>query len=758
MSICTFGNIITIINAYLKEDTFTQCELMIALFNSFYDDNPDYAFEKTTVNKWIKGVLPVPAILKQYYHDPVKAEDIGTDFENIVHKHIFDMDMMTQKIYELLISDNTISEAKKAELTEDFPFADDTFRCVFVGRVISLTFERKQYSNDAIIALRQCSLADKVTSANVPEPCKYFCGRDNDLTEFHEIMSLNDKVFLTGIPGVGKSEFIKAYAKRFKKEYGAIFYFNYTGDLKELVTDAEFIDEISAVPGKKEEYFKRHHKFFHNLGKECLIIIDNFNAAENTDKFLPQMMSYNCKIVFTTRCIFENGYSHELKDIEDTTILVDLMAKFYSEAEEYKEELTEIIEAVHHHILAVVLCAKLLENGNRSPGEIMTALAMDSADPDTNEKIKMNKDGINTKAPYYQHLRALCSFTELDEDMQYVIGCMTLIPEQGIRKKAFAVLTEIEDLDNVNDLIELGYISNSEADIIALHPLISDIAADDIKPSYNNYSAFIENIHTKNLSFGMYSDDWKLTIGISTRIIQNIVKDDISAYIKFTEDSFSLMDTHEDINGMYLCVFKLESILRDKEVGTNNDRALLLNFRACLKITFENKFLQAEQLQKKALNICEPEENPLLYANLNMNMGVIYYDNYFPRKALEYMEKAVNMLDKTNIDTANYYAMLKNYCDVIAANQEYGKAISLLEQNIVKARAVGSAAYPDLLFDTAVLCFISKQQEKGIEYMEMSAAEYKKINAADKFYDRLHAYSVLFRQNKVEFSEDYYLE
>ena len=42
--------------------------------------------------------------------------------------------------------------------------------------------------------------------------------------------------------------------------------------------------------------------------------------------------------------------------------------------------------------------------------------------------------------------------------------------------------------------------------------------------------------------------------------------------------------------------------------------------------------------------------------------------------------------------------------------------------------------------------------------MEMSAAEYKKINAADKFYDRLHAYSVLFRQNKVEFSEDYYLE
>ena len=88
MSICTFGNIITIINAYLKEDTFTQCELMIALFNSFYDDNPDYAFEKTTVNKWIKGVLPVPAILKQYYHDPVKAEDIGTDFENIVHKHI----------------------------------------------------------------------------------------------------------------------------------------------------------------------------------------------------------------------------------------------------------------------------------------------------------------------------------------------------------------------------------------------------------------------------------------------------------------------------------------------------------------------------------------------------------------------------------------------------------------------------------------------------------------------------------------------
>ena len=140
-----------------------------------------------------------------------------------------------------------------------------------------------------------------------------------------------------------------------------------------------------------------------------------------------------------------------------------------------------------------------------------------------------------------------------------------------------------------------------------------------------------------------------------------------------------------------------EHILLDKEIGTNNDRALLLNYRARLKSAFENKFVQAEQLQKKAINLCDVAENPVLYANLNMNMGVIYYDNNFPNKALEYMEKAISATEVSGIDTANYYAMLKNYCDVIAASQDFGKAISPLEQNIERAKAVNSIAYSDLL-------------------------------------------------------------
>ena len=113
MGICTFGNIITIITDYLKDDSLTQCELMIGLFNSFYVNDPNYSFDKTTVNKWIKGVLPVPAVIKQYYQSHYKRVDVGTDFEDNVYKHIYDMDMMTRKIYELVMSDSTISDNKK---------------------------------------------------------------------------------------------------------------------------------------------------------------------------------------------------------------------------------------------------------------------------------------------------------------------------------------------------------------------------------------------------------------------------------------------------------------------------------------------------------------------------------------------------------------------------------------------------------------------------------------------------------------------
>ena len=54
----------------------------------------------------------------------------------------------------------------------------------------------------------------------------------------------NRHIFLCGIAGIGKSELVKAYAKRYIKQYTNILYVEYTGNLHQDITDMDFIDDL----------------------------------------------------------------------------------------------------------------------------------------------------------------------------------------------------------------------------------------------------------------------------------------------------------------------------------------------------------------------------------------------------------------------------------------------------------------------------------------------------------------------------------
>jgi alpha-D-ribose 1-methylphosphonate 5-phosphate C-P lyase len=68
------------------------------------------------------------------------------------------------------------------------------------------------------------SVKDFVYDSGVPKPCRYFCGRESELTNLHKLLCENGVVFLRGIAGIGKSELAKAYAKEYGKQYTNILY------------------------------------------------------------------------------------------------------------------------------------------------------------------------------------------------------------------------------------------------------------------------------------------------------------------------------------------------------------------------------------------------------------------------------------------------------------------------------------------------------------------------------------------------------
>ena len=188
------------------------------------------------------------------------------------------------------------------------------------------------------------AVVDYIFDTDIPRPCRWFLGRETELEQLHALLVDHSKVFLHGIPGIGKSELAKAYAKQYGKEYTNVIYVNYPGDLKQAVIDLDFADDM---PDESDDTrFKRHNRFLRSLREDTLLIMGNFNATASQDQFLDVMLKYRCRILFTTRSRYENHISLEV-------------GKFFPEAEKKQDEISQIIELLHGHAFAVELAARL---------------------------------------------------------------------------------------------------------------------------------------------------------------------------------------------------------------------------------------------------------------------------------------------------------------------------------------------------------------------------------------------------------------
>lgn len=118
------------------------------------------------------------------------------------------------------------------------------------------------------------AVVDYIFDTEILRPCRWFLGRGQELVQLHNLLVDHSKVFLHGIPGIGKSELVKAYAKQYGNEYTNIIYVNYLGDLKQMVISLDFADNM---PHEDEKVrFQRHHRFLRSLRDDTLLIVDNF--------------------------------------------------------------------------------------------------------------------------------------------------------------------------------------------------------------------------------------------------------------------------------------------------------------------------------------------------------------------------------------------------------------------------------------------------------------------------------------------------
>ena len=727
----------TVIDSHTKKEVkVDQVTLMELIFATFKDDESalDFAFDNGQVCRWINGQVKITPRIISFYRKEENRDLLSADIEYYVLPLMYDSAMATQDAHTLLLQDTTISNEVKSNLIVSYPCKTSTDKADFLSGVLFFGMEREFRKRDvkAENLLMAGSFSpitrDFIFDVKVPRPCRYFCGRETELASLHELLCEHGKVFLQGIAGIGKSELAKAYAKQYGKEYTNILYFTYSGDLKADIANLDFADDVDDDE-TIDARFSRHHRFLRKLRDDSLMIIDNFNTVTAKDSILDVVLKYHCRIIFTTRSRFDNYTSMNLEEISDTEALLKLMGCFYSDAEKHRSILEQIIQTVHSHTLAVELSARLLETGIMEPLFLLKKLKEEKTALDATDTIGITKDGKSRKATYYDHIHTLFSLYQLSGVETDIMRNLSLAPVTGVNGRVFANWLKLWDMNAVNDLIEKGFVQAMESRVIALHPMIQEVALDETKPSVQNCHTLLSSLQEVCLRHGEEVSYYKQMFQTIECIVALIENDDMTTYLRFLEDVFPYMDKYRYDQGMEVVLNELSALLKDKTIGSASDRALLLSYRAY----GEKKPEKAIKLQKDAVAMITEitPDNALLVSNLYSNLGGMYKQAGKLELAKENMEQGIHILEQYGL---TYYhdsiTQITNYAVLLTdmGHPDVGlSALKKLSRVIREYNSDKSMDYAEVHEAMGNICLTMADVDQATTHFKKAMAIYETV-------------------------------
>lgn len=682
MERCDFCSVMEIIRKYISEgQEINQVDLLHMLFETFIDDDNNlcFGFDNGLVCRWFKGLSKVSPNITNYYLKDKNS--LAGDIEFNILPLMYDKAMAIQEIHDLLIQDPTVSDETKKKLTITYPCSDDEGKASFICNVLCFAMERNFVKRDVntrkllISGSLSPVIKDYVFETEVPPPCRHFCGRDAELEDIHQQLNQHGKLFVQGIPGIGKSEVAKAYAKEYREEYTNTVYIVYSGSLKNDIANLDFADDFDDT-ATIDDRFRKHNRFFRSLKEDTLIVIDNFNTVASDEDILPVVLQYRCQVLFTTRSRFDDLHTYTIEELSEKHLL-ELMKKLYSEAVKNKATLRKIIKTVHRHTFAVELSARLLEIGLLEPQELLKKLREEKVRIDDEDTIHVTKDGKSSKATYYDHIQTLFELYRLSLAEKYIMRNLSLVPLSGISSKLFAKLIGLRTMNTVNALIEVGFVQPNPGRIISLHPMIRDVAVIETTPSVSNCSVLIHSLEYLCLCHGMDFPFNQQLVGTIMSVIESIHKDDAATYLMFLENVFPHFQRYDLVPEMRLIFSEMTTIIENDSAGRNEDRALLLDYQSIM----ENNPQTAIELGKKAIaTITEiTADNAQLVANLYTNLSSQYKYSGNMEEAKRTMEEAIRIVQDYNFTYSHdIIDQVINFAILLSETGEAVRARSML--------------------------------------------------------------------------------
>jgi len=311
-------------------------------------------------------------------------------------------------------------------------------------------------------------------------PDSHFVGREAELSAIQECLEgPENKAFLVGMGGIGKSELARMYLKRHAGDIDVALWLSFDGSLRRtLLSDAAFpiqgLSRADFPEDTDEDYFQRKLRILKEVAdRRVLIVVDNFDVPGDPD--LEALTGGRYAMIFTTRCHQEHSRLPEIK-VQPITDRGELLTIFQAEYTRALDEaglvqVEEILDQLDGHPLSIRLVASTMQS-RRIPPEKMNALLREGA-------ASMAERNAKAAELIFGRLRQVFQLSTLSEDEQYLLKNLSLISLRGIPVETLFEWCEMDDFDLIDDLIRRSWVIHDPVnDVVHLHPLVSDLMAE----------------------------------------------------------------------------------------------------------------------------------------------------------------------------------------------------------------------------------------------------------------------------------------
>lgn len=673
----TFSNVIGILLEN-KKKTYQQHQLVRNLFSVCLHDSEDFELTDADASKysyWCSGARPIPMEIIRTYEDDNNFDFMKDDFRDKIISNLINESQARSQLEELINDSRDVIGDKKADEMLEVPTLEGFFAEVVRYAILNDHTHGTLYSPD---------LSDKLLSAKVPTATKTFLGRKEELKEASSLLQEHSLLFVTGIAGIGKSEFSKAYASKNIKKYNNILFFHYEGSLKKCIASLSFSDDTAEMT--EEELFKTHYQTLQKLRSDSLIILDNFNVLPKDDAFFKEFIRNDFQIIVTTRCRVTTFQILEIKELDREKELTTLFYQHCPSSKSEPETTADIIVELKGHTLAVCLAALSLSSSGMEPEELLLELKTCGLNIRSRETVELYKDEEFSEALMIEHLRKLLQLNHLTSEQIDILRNLSLLPVSGVLKNAFKKWLNLANLNDVNHLIRYGFVIDDEENKkISLHPLIQDVAVLETIPSVLSCKTMIDSLHLICLAHGLEVRRPENVIQALISIVDRVVVDEATTYLLFLQDMFPYLDKYLVMDYLPKLTDRIAYVMENYQLHSPCDRALLLDYKAEL-FFIRKDYGNALKKRLKALELLKSLNSPdvdsktaSLISNLHNNISNVYLFLKNGKEASEHLKIALEIRKEYGIfESHDTLQQLMNLTNMLILAKEFVQASEVL--------------------------------------------------------------------------------